>query len=187
MLHEQPMDKGAQRAFYASRRQARTSAQQAAATRGLLGHARRCEAATIAAFVPVRGEPGSLDVLDELARCARVLLPITGPGPRLRWADYRGADLLVRGPLGLLQPPEPADAVLAEADVVLVPAVAIGLDGSRLGHGGGYYDRALAGLPRSRLVGVVHDDEVAYSLPVDPHDVHVGWLCTPTQLRRLDE
>lgn len=181
--------KAALRAEYAVRRRSRTASERARAEEGLLAHARRCDAATIAAFVPVRGEPGGIAVLDALARTARVLLPLTvQAGTVLEWAVYAGPETLVAGPLGLRQPAD--DSVrgrLADADVVLVPAVAIGLDGSRLGHGAGYYDRALEGWPADRLVGVVHDDEVALALPAAPHDVRLGWLCTPTRLQRLGE
>ncbi|WP_153506452.1 5-formyltetrahydrofolate cyclo-ligase, partial [Cumulibacter manganitolerans] len=134
-------------------------------------------------------EPGGIAVLDALARAARVLLPLTVQrGTLLEWAVYGGSDTLVAGPLGLRQPADDsARGDLADAEVVLVPAVAMGLDGSRLGHGAGYYDRALAGWPAERLVGVVHDDEVALALPAGPHDVRIGWLCTPTRLQRLGE
>lgn len=175
------------RSEYAGRRASRSAAEKQRLDALLLQRARECGGTTIAAFVPVRGEPGSLEVLDELARRARVLLPVTGPiGQPLEWAAYAGAEQFVPGPLGLLQPPAGDGSTLRDAEVVLVPAVAIGLDGTRLGHGGGFYDRALAGLPAKRLVGVVQDDEVAATLPVQPHDVRVGWLCTPTRLQRLE-
>lgn len=174
------------RQFYLTQRTARSQDDRRRAELTLLERARQCEATVIAAFVPVRGEPGSLDVLDELARRATVLLPITGAlGTPLEWAAYGGRQSLVRGPLGLQQPPGPDGSLLADAEVVLVPALAIGRDGSRLGHGGGFYDRALAGMPTERLYGVVHDDEVAESLPVEEHDVRIGWLCTPSETVRL--
>lgn len=181
---------GAQKALlrrsYAARRAARSAAEKERLDALLLQRAQACEATTLAAFVPVRGEPGSVRILDELARRARVLLPVTRSiAHPLEWAAYAAGDRLGPGPLGLLQPAAGDGSTLTDADVVLVPAVAIGLDGTRLGHGGGFYDRALTGLPAERLVGVVQDDEVAPTLPVHSHDVRVGWLCTPTRLQRL--
>lgn len=177
--------KGALRARLAAQRIARTASERALLDAALTARADRCQAASIAAFVPTHGEPGSLAVLDALAERARVLLPLTDiAGRALSWGDYGGSHTLVPGPFGVPQPPA-VTGTLDEVEIVLVPAVAIGLDGSRLGHGGGFYDRALTGLPRERLVGVVHDDEVLESLPAEAHDVRVGWLCTPSRLLRL--
>jgi 5-formyltetrahydrofolate cyclo-ligase len=59
-------------------------------------------------------------------------------------------------------------------DLVIVPGVAFTPDGHRLGQGGGWYDRFLAGVrPGTPTVGVCFDVQVVPSLPVEPHDVHV--------------
>ena len=96
-------------------------------------------------------------------------------------------------PGGLRLPePDPAGAVrtadlrLGPDDVVLVPALAAGRDGTRLGQGGGFYDRALADLPPHPegplVVAVVHDDELlaAGEVPSAPHDRRVDAVLTPS-------
>lgn len=67
----------------------------------------------------------------------------------------------------------------ADADVVLVPALAVTADGRRLGQGGGYFDRALA-LAQQPIttIAVVFDDEVLDDLPCEPHDARVDWIVT---------
>ena len=105
-------------------------------------------AGTVCAYVPVGAEPGSIEMLDILLRrSGRVLLPVARttrddmPLP-LRWGEYRpGA--LVRGPWGLLEPAEPVlpESALGEADLVIVPALAVDRRGVRLGRGRGFYDR----------------------------------------------
>lgn len=175
------------RVHYLARRAARDVDERVRLEQQLAARAAQCECAIVAAFVPVAGEPGSVEVLETLRARAQVLLPITvRVGEPLRWAAYDGVSSLERGPYGLLQPRAgTAQARLQDADIVLVPAVAMGLDGTRLGHGGGFYDRALADLPPERLYGVVHDDEVADTMPVDEHDVRLGWVLTPTALHRV--
>jgi 5-formyltetrahydrofolate cyclo-ligase len=145
---------------------------------------------TVCAYVPVGTEPGSVDMLDMLLRrSGRVLLPIartTGPGNNgmplpLRWGEYRpGA--LVPGPWGLLEPPEPAlpESALAEAALVIVPALAVDRRGARLGRGRGFYDRSLDGRdPHARLVAMVRDVEFVDELPTEPHDVPMTHVITP--------
>jgi 5-formyltetrahydrofolate cyclo-ligase len=142
---------------------------------------------TVCAYVPVGAEPGSIEMLDVLLRRARrVLLPVartTGddePLP-LRWGEYR-SDGLAQGRWGLLEPREPwlPESALAEAGLVLVPALAVDRRGVRLGRGRGFYDRSLAHRdPQARLMAVVRDEELVDELPADPHDVPMTHALTP--------
>ncbi|MFD0866860.1 5-formyltetrahydrofolate cyclo-ligase, partial [Tessaracoccus lubricantis] len=55
--------------------------------------------------------------------------------------------------------------------------LAVGRDGTRLGTGGGWYDRALPHRrPGALLVALAREDEVLDTVPTLPHDVSVdGW------------
>lgn len=68
-------------------------------------------------------------------------------------------------------------------DWVLVPGVAFDLHGSRLGYGGGYYDRLLAQLPAGtpRIAGAF-DVQVVSRVPAAPHDLVVDVIATESQL-----
>jgi 5-formyltetrahydrofolate cyclo-ligase len=142
---------------------------------------------TVCAYVPVGTEPGSIEMLDMLLRrSGRVLLPVartTGDGLPLplRWGGYRpGA--LIPGPWGLLEPPEPVlpESALAEATLVIVPALAVDRRGVRLGRGRGFYDRSLHGRdPQARLVAMVRDVEFVDELPAETHDVPMTHVVTP--------
>ncbi len=142
---------------------------------------------TVCAYLPVGAEPGSPQMVDRLrALCARVLLPVTRSDARgeplpLLWGVYRpGA--LVAARFGLLEPAEPwlPSTAVAEADIVLVPALAVDRHGVRLGRGGGFYDRSLPlRRPTTTLVAVVRDDELLDELPDEPHDVRMTHVLTP--------
>jgi 5-formyltetrahydrofolate cyclo-ligase len=139
--------------------------------------------ATVCGYWPVGAEPGSPELLDALVRRdCRVLLPlVTHRGP-LDWAAYTGASSLRAGPLGLREPigPPLGAAAIATAALVLVPALAVDWHGTRLGRGGGHYDRTLPlASPGIPLVAVVRDEEVLASVPAQPHDVPVTAALTP--------
>lgn len=124
---------------------------------------------TVAAYRPLRTEPGSIELLSELvARGVRVLVPVTLPDRDLDWVALPGDIALSVSAIGA-------------ADAVLVPALAVAADGTRLGRGGGSYDRALArvggGVP---IAALVYDGEVCARLPRDPWDVPVTAYVTPT-------
>ena len=138
---------------------------------------------TVCAYWPVDPEPGSPALLDGLVRRGcRVLLPVVRPRGPLDWAEYTGPGSLRAGPRGLREPagPQWGCAAIATAVLVLVPALAVDQHGTRLGRGGGYYDRTLPlAAPGTPLVAIVRDDEVLASLPVQPHDVPVTAALTP--------
>lgn len=62
-------------------------------------------------------------------------------------------------------------------DLMLVPALAFDRQGCRLGRGGGFYDRALAGYDGATL-GVIREDFLLEQLPVESHDRKVGQIVT---------
>jgi len=151
---------------------------------------------SVAAYVPIGSEPGVLPGPPLLSGAPRVglpdalresglgvLLPLMRPDRDLDWAGYENAESLVPGPRGLWEP-DPAAALGVEAirsvDVVVVPALAVGRDGGRLGRGAGCYDRALARVaPSTLLVALVYDDELLDTIPTEAHDRRVTDVVTP--------
>ncbi|MDQ0991426.1 5-formyltetrahydrofolate cyclo-ligase [Streptomyces sp. V3I7] len=153
-------------------------------------------ARTVAAYVSVGAEPGTLALLDALrARGVRVLLPALLPDNDLDWGAYTGADSLARvqhgGKMALFEPAGERlgpDAVTS-ADAVLLPGLAVDARGMRLGRGGGSYDRVLARLERAgarpSLVVLLYDAEVVERVPAQAHDRPVHAVVTPTGVRRF--
>ncbi|CRK61438.1 5-formyltetrahydrofolate cyclo-ligase [Alloactinosynnema sp. L-07] len=138
---------------------------------------------TLCAYVPIGSEPGSVQMLDDVAdHGVRILLPIVmGPGP-LDWAWYYGRDSLRPGPYGLQQPIGEllGQAALRIADAVLVPALGVDRGGVRLGRGAGFYDRSLSiAAPDTPLIAVVRDQEIVDRLPAESHDVRMTAALTP--------
>lgn len=149
-----------------------------------------CSARRVAAYISVGREPGTGPLIHALTmRDVEVLLPILLPGGEVGWAPYSGPDGLVAATRGLLEPVTPPigpDAVTT-ADVVLVPGLAADRQGSRLGRGGGSYDRVLARVAgRAFTCVVLHEGEVLdMPLPKEAHDVPVHACLTPSGLHRL--
>ena len=84
---------------------------------------------------------------------------------------------------GLREPPPLAarEAALHDFDLVLVPGLAFDAAGGRLGRGGGFYDRLLAGRDpaKTRLVGVGFAfQKVEGTLPLAAHDVRLDEIVT---------
>jgi 5-formyltetrahydrofolate cyclo-ligase len=133
---------------------------------------RQISPATVAAYVPMIGEPGGPELPAALAAAVpRLLLPIVLPDRDLDWAPHTGE--LSPAALGLHEPAGPRLGITAitGADVVIVPALAVDPRGMRLGRGGGSYDRALTRVRHPQLViAVLYDGEFLPSVPAEPHD-----------------
>ncbi|GAA2056491.1 5-formyltetrahydrofolate cyclo-ligase [Streptomyces cheonanensis] len=153
-------------------------------------------ARTVAAYVSVGHEPGTLALLDALReRGVRVLLPVLREDDDLDWGTYEGPGALVETErAGRMRLREPAgerlgrEAVLA-ADVVLLPGLAVDARGVRMGRGGGSYDRVLARLAAAGAdpvpVVLLYGHEVVGELPVEPHDRPVRVAVTPEGVHRF--
>ena len=64
-------------------------------------------------------------------------------------------------------------------DFVLVPGLAFSRDGHRLGRGGGFYDRLLAGRARDAVkVGVCFALQLHEAIPSEVHDVVLDAVIT---------
>jgi 5-formyltetrahydrofolate cyclo-ligase len=142
---------------------------------------------TVCAYLAIGSEPGSLALLEALRSAGyRVLLPIVVGAAPLDWAEYTGEHALRPGLHGLHEPTGAplGPSAIASAALVLVPALAVDRRGTRIGKGGGHYDRSLP-MADAPLVAVVRDVEVVDDLPVEPHDVRMTAVLTPSGLRVL--
>mgnify|MGYP001349293682 CR=1 FL=1 len=100
-------------------------------------------------------------------------------------AHYKGA-ALQPGRYGLLHPSKEARRLPAsDLDALLVPLVAFDAQGTRLGMGGGYYDRHLANFKtRPKLIGIAYSTQFsAEPLPLESWDVPLDAAVTETGIR----
>lgn len=137
------------------------------------------EPRTVALYASRRHEPNTTDVITSLHTAGwRVLLPLMGPLPR--WALFCGWDRMQPAWGGISEPAPPLmRAQLDEADVVVVACLAVASDGTRLGTGGGWYDRALPHRrPGAQVWALANSWERLDALPQEAHDIPVDAVLT---------
>ena len=100
-------------------------------------------------------------------------------------ASREAADLdITEGMYGL---PEPVGEVLGpiavnDVDLLVIPAAAVGQDGTRLGWGRGFFDKTIGSMERCPPVyAVIYDSELLDTVPRDVHDQPVSGVVTPTR------
>ena len=140
-------------------------------------------ASTLFLFVGAGQEPDTLPLIRRLHdRGRRVVLPRCLPGHGMACLRYDPERPLVRHPFGMLEPAADSPEVDKSAiDFVLVPALCYDRRGFRLGRGGGYYDRWLAGF-RGASAGLCRGCLLQDALPLEAHDRPVQAVVTETGL-----
>ena len=132
-------------------------------------------------------EPGTAPtIIGLLDRGIEVIVPISLQGGRLDWVGYSPEAPRHTTALGMaeLEGERLGPAALAAVDFVLVPALAVDVEGNRLGRGAGYYDRALA-TAKAPLCALLFAGEITDALPHEEHDVPMNMVVTPIGLFRV--
>ena len=136
-------------------------------------------ARTVLAFAGTDREPDTGPLLARiLADGKRLALPrCTGQG---RMEAHLTADpgLLRPGAYGILEPaPDWPLVSPSETGLIVVPCAACDRSGGRLGHGGGYYDRYLAGYDGPAVL-VSPEALILAHIPREPWDAAIPILVT---------
>lgn len=130
----------------------------------------------IAGFWPLVGEIDIRPLLLALAgRGHPIVLPVTpARGNPLSFQRWRPGDVLIRERFGTVRPTgEPM-----VPDLLLVPLLAFDGRGRRLGYGGGFYDRTLAGLPGRVAIGCAFAAQRVDCVTADVHDIPLQAVAT---------
>jgi 5-formyltetrahydrofolate cyclo-ligase len=135
----------------------------------------------VAGYHPLRDEISPYPILERLGGGQRAALPwFLDRDARMIW---REAPATEPSPWGVLQPSQSAKALAP--DVVLVPVVAADRRGTRIGHGKGHYDRALAHLREGGAVtaiGLAWEAQILDEpIKPDPWDVPLDAIATPKE------
>lgn len=168
-------------------RSARSSAEISATGLAIANHdwVDLCQGKLVTCFVAMATEPPTSLLRTKLHDLGKnVALPIMKPGNSLAWGF--DSQNLMKNSYGIHEPVT-AEIDIAQASAIIIPALRAGRDGSRLGRGAGYYDRALGNVPAHVSGGpiricLVFDDEVDDSVPHESHDAQIDVIVTPSQI-----
>lgn len=125
----------------------------------------------------VQTEPLIASLLD---RGKRVAIPLVIGKRSMEAALVPSMGALETGAYGILTVRAERREILPpqEIECVIVPGVAFGLDGSRLGMGGGYYDAFLPRAERAVRVAAAFQCQISEDIPSLPYDCGVDWIVT---------
>lgn len=140
-------------------------------------------ASTVFAFFSDESEPDTKELFKKaLSKKKTVALPRSNADNSLSFHCIKSEDDLEPGKFkGILEPKSTLPTALnSESALCLVPAVAFGKNGSRLGRGKGFYDRFLSSF-RGFSVGLCFESRLFEELPEDEFDRRVSAIITENQ------
>jgi len=132
----------------------------------------------VSVYWPIRAEPDLRPWMrSRWERGTRVALPVAlALGQPLVFREWGPDAVMARG---LWQIPIPADGAVVVPTVVIAPLVGFDAGCYRLGYGGGFFDRTLAGMAAKPLViGVGFADAAIRTILPQPHDIPMDWIVT---------
>lgn len=108
-----------------------------------------------------------------------VLVPVTKPRGVMIWSALRDWDDLAESRFGLFEPRAESLRPMTPppGSVCLVPGIAFNEDGYRIGYGGGYFDRFLAGFD-GISIGLAFREQLYPLWTPEPCDIPVQLLVT---------
>lgn len=166
------------------------TAGQSIATHAMQWHTLQ-QAHTVALYIAMGTEiPTATLIHTLLAAGKQVLVPRLGTGMEIGWS-YMAMDSALLAPAASWRPQEPDTTILPaetlkQADVIFTAGLAVDQHGTRLGRGGGWYDRALqyrnhhAPIIALLWPWEIHQDS---TLPQEPHDIPVQGALSPDGLQ----
>jgi 5-formyltetrahydrofolate cyclo-ligase len=141
--------------------------------------------AIVSGFMPMKTEIDPLPLMRKLeGQGARLALPVlVGRGTPLVMRAWTFGEPLSAGVWGIREPEPEAEEVAP--DILLVPLLAFDRAGSRIGYGGGYYDRTIAALRAKKpvtAVGIAFAAQEVPQVPVGAGDARLDLVLTEREV-----
>ena len=130
-------------------------------------------AKTISGYLPYNQEVRTVPMLEQALRDGKRVAVPKIYGDTMRFLYLEDLSKVEKNDMGI---PEPvADTPVAEdkTALVLMPGLAFTKQGDRMGYGGGFYDRFLAGEPDHPTLALCYDFQIVDSLPTEEFDIPV--------------
>lgn len=132
--------------------------------------------------------PGEVQTAAILSACRKAGKKVAVPAFRPKRRDYamcwyKPGETTVVGPWGIAEPRDREFMSASEIDLMVVPCLAFDEYGRRLGHGGGHFDRLLAGTSCT-IACLAFEVQKLAAVPAGDLDVDVDIVATERALYR---
>lgn len=137
------------------------------------------EKGTIAVYIPTGNEVDVTELIGMLGQAGWIVAAPRVAGRTMHFYEIHSMEDCEKGHYGILEPRMGCRIIDGDRiNCMIIPGLAFDLEGNRLGYGGGYYDRYLAGHPGIVRIAVAYDFQLVDELPSEQHDCRMNYLVT---------
>ena len=145
---------------------------------------------SILLYVSFRSEVNTMNYLEDVVSLGKTfILPRVDSRHRtLRLFEVKDVSELSPGYMGILEPriKKEREVSLNKIDLVIIPGTGFDITGSRIGYGGGYYDRLLSYESKQlarvekhiMTIALAFEEQIGKKIPTEPHDIKVDMIVT---------
>jgi 5-formyltetrahydrofolate cyclo-ligase len=138
-------------------------------------------------YMPMFDEPDIINqCFADSLKDYRCFFPKTCKDGNLRF--YRISDLseMEAGVLNITEPVGNTEEYKGGKAIAVVPGIVFDINGNRIGHGKGYYDKFLSVYSDIKKIGVAFDENLIYNIPSEDHDVPMDIVVTDKRIINLE-
>lgn len=141
------------------------------------------KATTVMTFISNFKEPSTECIFKTLSeQNKKIVVPVSNTENFTIIPSYiDSSSALTNGAYGIKEPELIRPAKPEDIDIAIIPGIAFGKDGSRLGFGKGYYDKFLECFDGIKI-GICYDFQIFDSLPVSAHDINMDIIVTEKRI-----
>ncbi|MDE5619201.1 MAG: 5-formyltetrahydrofolate cyclo-ligase [Ruminococcus sp.] len=138
---------------------------------------------TLLLYASFGTEIDTFSIAEELFGKYTVAFPKSNKEGIMTFHVVKSTDELHKGMYGIYEPDTSLPCpVITDSTLCVMPGLAFMADGSRLGYGGGYYDRFLAKYPQIHKIALAYEELITDNLPVMQHDLKADYILTPERM-----
>ena len=141
------------------------------------------DADSIGCYYSIGSEVQTKPIIQELLKLEKhVSLPKV-MDDILVFRTVKSFEKLEKGSFGILEPKDdwPEEKSF---DVILVPAIGLAKEGSRIGYGHGYYDKFLADKSVTKIA-LTYNKQIIKSIPHSDYDIKMDWIVSENESIRI--
>ena len=139
------------------------------------------KAETVLLYAPIKNEVNTLPLIRKYLGRKKILLPRINPNWQISIHQINSLKEAEKNTYDIMEPGSHCKSFSSKKiNLAVIPGIAFGTKGERLGFGKGCYDRLLSNLTVPKI-GLAYDFQIIEDIPTETHDQKMDMILTETR------